>query len=120
MGNRIILEGGNDSPEVLYSDDNCTLSISGVCMPENAVEMFLPIFNGINELNTNNLILTLNLQYLNSMSSKQLLRLLMTIIDKFQELKIVWNFEEGDMLMQMKGEELKEVLQIEKFEIIAL
>lgn len=104
-----------DTPSVNFKEG--VLEIDGVCMPENATDMFKPIFDNLKVIDKSNLSILLNFKYLNSMSSKQLLRLLFVSSDLFESFNIVWSYSKEDDLMKMKGKELKEILENVKFEL---
>ena len=113
-----IIKREKDIPSVSYQEN--TLLMEGVCMPENAADMFKTISENLESIDKDELKIKLNFKYLNSMSSKQLLRLLFTSVDKFKEFEVVWSYAKEDELMKMKGEELQEILEDVKFEINSL
>ena len=120
--NTTILKQTDEQPNVEVELGSNTISMEGVCMPENAVEMFKPIFDIIQELlsKKENIRLNFNLKYLNSMSSKQLLRLLFEIDDSESSYSVVWKFSDGDQIMKSKGEELQSILDISDFKFEAI
>lgn len=119
MKNTTILKQTDDYPKVELNEETNTLIIEGVSMPENAVKMFQPVFEQIHILIQKKELINLriHLKYLNSMSSKQLLRLLFEIKESNTPHSIVWNYSHGDEIMKLKGDEIKSILELEKFEI---
>ena len=115
-----ILSSTEESPEVVFNPESATLSITGVCMPENAVTTFSPIFDRLQNITSSvsSLNVEFSFKYLNSMSSKQVLRLIDTIVENSNGYSINWYYDNGDTLMMMKGEEIKEILELENFNII--
>lgn len=45
--NRTILKSTSDYPNVQFDEVNNVITIEGVCMPENAVDMFAPVFEDL-------------------------------------------------------------------------
>lgn len=105
---------------MFYNKDTKTLVFEGVCMPENAVEMFAPIFEFISKISARKVNIELNFKYLNSMSSKQLLRLFLEIYENFQNFEFIWKYDEDDELMKMKGEEFEAILETPNFKIVTI
>jgi hypothetical protein len=52
----------------------------------------------------------IDLQYMNSMSNKQLLKLIRNVSARDNSLRIEWKYQPGDDLIRMKGEEIKSIL----------
>ncbi|MFO0358759.1 MAG: SiaC family regulatory phosphoprotein [Sphingobacteriaceae bacterium] len=111
---KIRIEETEDTPLV---EANCGsenhISIKGVSMPENTLEFYEPlreqIIQKINfELPT---ILTVELSYMNSMSNKQIIKLIDLFKQKCRNLKVIWRYERTDDLMKIKGEEIMMVLK---------
>lgn len=119
----VFIEETKSSPKIILNADENTLIIKGQSYPENAVNFFKPIFNWIEEyLETVDceVILKLNLLYLNTSSSK----CIMDLIDIFNEaynnsknVKIHWYYHPENSAMKECGEEFKEDQDI-PFEII--
>ena len=114
-----ILKEGAGIPEVTFNESNNSLLIAGVCMPENATQMFKSIFDFIDNKIEKSISLVLKIKYLNSMSSKQLLRLLFEITENYEPVVITWYYKKEDDLMRMKGEELFEIIEAENFTLSA-
>ncbi|MDQ3192343.1 MAG: DUF1987 domain-containing protein, partial [Bacteroidota bacterium] len=57
----------------------------------------------------------INLEYFNSSSVKQVLKVLITleeIVKKGQKVNITWYYNQEDELMEIKGQEIKSILKI--------
>lgn len=111
---KIRIEETEDTPlvEANFGSEN-HISIKGVSMPENTLEFYEPlreqIIQKINfELPT---ILTVELSYMNSMSNKQIIKLIDLFKQKCRNLKVIWRYERTDDLMKIKGEEIMMVLK---------
>ena len=122
LKNSTILKSTEEFPNITFDENNQAIVIDGVCMPENAVEMFEPVFEFLETLISSKSTINLNikLSYINSMSSKQLFRILYEVIESGNEYFIAWNYSLEDELMKMKGEEIKDVLGVSNFEIKAV
>ncbi|MEI6020595.1 MAG: SiaC family regulatory phosphoprotein [Bacteroidota bacterium] len=86
--------------------------IKGLSMPENVLEFYAPLndkifsfFDGAFE----NIQLDINLEYMNSMSNKQLLKLLKNMAEKDNQLKVIWRYNEQDDLIKHKGAEIQSI-----------
>ncbi len=103
------IEGTKHTPEVLIDEDGLNIEIRGVSMPENAFDFYVPIIEKIEAaLNSaKSISLTMEITYLNSMSNKQLLKLLKVIESSSADKKVVWRSKEDDRLIKMKGMEMK-------------
>lgn len=106
------IEATESSPLCEVSVEAKSIMLSGVSMPENANEYYLPIIEKVTSLFTSasgDFVLTVDLRYMNSMSNKQLLRLMKHIESMGFSLTVNWQYQTGDDLMKVKGEELKRI-----------
>ena len=109
-----------DSPCVRMDRSDKLIEIKGLSMPENAFEFYSPLINEVDKLfvgNQEEIQVLISLEYLNSMSNKQLLRFLKHLEQKFNKAKVEWLFASGDDLMKLKGEELQSICTDMVFEI---
>ena len=112
----IKLRASKKEPGVILDRENSVFEISGRSIPENAVSFYAPLKIWISEYiqNPNELtIFTLKLEYLNSSSTKQLLKMLVElemIKKQDKEIRIVWQYESNDDIIRERGEELESVL----------
>ncbi len=115
MGNEVfVIKGEEDTPFVSLQKNNDLNSIilKGVSMPENVLDFYNPLSEKIFSFfdgNFANINLEISLEYMNSMSNKQLLKLVRNIAVKDTNLKIVWKYNSNDQLIKMKGEEIKSI-----------
>lgn len=89
-------------------------------MPENADEFYSPLLQKVDELigsDGDQVTITIELSYMNSMSNKQILRLLKHLEGKSFSLVVNWNYAPGDELMKVKGEELDRICDSVAFHI---
>jgi hypothetical protein len=85
------------TPEVKFSTDG-RLMIEGRSLPENVVEFYNPLIAWASMLKAEVVKFDLNLEYLNSASSKKLLEVLRSLdVNKsIKELIINWHYESDD------------------------
>ena len=95
------------------------ITIAGVSMPENTLDFYVPLLEQIAQLcsGTKNNKLIFHLEYMNSMSNKQVLKLISMMLKNDPELKITWKYSSDDELIKMKGEEMKTLLGDVSFSI---
>jgi len=100
----IEIEQTNKTPYVLFTDSSLTLI--GRTYPENAVGFYKPIMNELNEIEKyDEFTVDLNLEYINTSSSKAILYLIRKIADKCKgEVNINWSIEKGDDSMDDMAE----------------
>jgi len=120
MSVEFIIEATESSPLCTINQDDKSILLSGVSMPENANEFYLPIIEEVNSLfdgASGDFLMTVDLSYMNSMSNKQLLRLMKHIESKGFQLTVNWKYQMDDQLMKVKGEELKRICSSVNFVI---
>lgn len=116
MSNKLLLiEATEDTPrvEVDALTDSNVISIKGVSMPENTLEFYEPLKEELlNKLNFGNpTTLSIEFSYMNSMSNKQIIKLIALFQQKCKDLTVIWKYERNDDLMKLKGEEITMVLR---------
>ena len=122
MQETLFLEGTKSSPEILFSKENNEFKVSGRSIVENPNKFYMPIYEWLNEYVKNpnpNTDFHFDLEYFNSSSARQVMKLIM-LLEDIQEtgnkVKVTWLFEEGDEMSEERGEEIKAVSKLE-FEI---
>jgi hypothetical protein len=111
--NPLIIDAKEDTPMVRLEtkDGKNLILIQGVSMPENAFEFYTPLFESVFSFfkSFSNTTLEISLEYMNSMSNKQVLRLIWNIYEKSPDLKVIWKHAINDELIKLKGEEIKSI-----------
>ena len=111
-------DGTHDTPKVILDKSLDAFLIQGRSMPEDASYIFRPIHHWLKEYSEDPNPLTrleFDLEYFNSSTLKELIRILRFFEEMKKEghtIEIVWCFEDGDDLMEIKGEELKSIIKI--------
>ncbi len=103
-----------DTPAVILQKNKGvnTILIKGLSMPENALDFYTPLSEKIFAFFDENfcgISMEIDLHYMNSMSNKQLMKLIRGIAAKDNALKINWIYSPTDELIRMKGEEIKSI-----------
>jgi hypothetical protein len=118
MEKTIKIKETEDTPRVILDKLNNKFEISGRSLPEDASKFYFPILNWIEgyvkEPNPET-ILNINLEYFNSSSIKQLVMLLIQleyIMKSDKTVKVVWSYDKDDELIEIKGLEIKSILDL--------
>lgn len=123
MERSLRIKGTEDTPEIVFDMGTNEFSITGRSLPEDASEFYAPVLNWMKwylELPNPSTELRLYLDYFNSSSVKQILNLLMLLEEPAKtgkNVKITWQYAEDDDLMEIKGNELKSMVNV-PFEVV--
>lgn len=107
-----ITEATEDTPSFILDPIKNEIRIKGISMPENAFEIYDPIEKKALDLFKNTktpLCLEIELFYMNSMSNKQVLKLIKGLTAQNPKMKVIWKYSPADTLIKMKGEEIKSI-----------
>src|SRR5688572_16579547 len=114
-GETLYIGAQDDTPMVKHEikGDMNVITIAGVSMPENTLDFYVPLLQQIDTIFTGSKKnkLVFHLEYMNSMSNKQIVKLISSEFKKDPGLKVEWNYSKGDELIKMKGEELKSLIE---------
>lgn len=107
----ILIEATHSTPAVNFNCDG-RLMIEGRSLPEDVNKFYGPLIEWIVKMMSESVKLDINLEYLNSASSKKLLELLkiMDANSRIKSLIINWHYEEGDDDALETGQIFEEVL----------
>lgn len=113
----LFIEPTRKTPEIKF---NCNgeLFLTGISLPQNVIDFFLPIFNWLNELKStspNKITFTIDLVYLDTSSTKAILtmlKLLKEMVGVHGDLSVIWKYENGDADMLDQGEVLQRTTRI--------
>lgn len=110
------LEPTTSTPAVRFTTDG-RLLIEGRSLPENVARFYEPLINWTKELDTETVRMDLNLEYLNSASSKKILEIL-RIIDRNVLIKsfiVNWHYEADDEDALESGQIFEDLLDKAEF-----
>lgn len=93
----INLDATNYTPFTTFSVDG-NLKLEGRSYPENAAAFYDPLIDFTNYLESKVVRIDINLEYINTASSKKLLHLLQVLDDNesLKKIMVNWHYEEGD------------------------
>jgi hypothetical protein len=94
---KMIIEASTHSPRVEFCPDGL-LKLEGRSFPENASEFYDPLIAYVCELEVMTVNLLVNLEYINTASSKKLLELFRQLDSNENVFNVIvnWHYEEGD------------------------
>jgi len=123
MNPLIIYAKGNTIPGINLDKVNGIFEISGWSHPEDAVSFYAPVFDWLNKYAANpNEEMTFNfhLQYLNSSSVKQIVKLIFLLESMSKEKKVIvhWHHDLDDTDMLFMGKKFEQMSTL-SFEFIA-
>lgn len=105
------------TPHINFDHTTGKFVLEGRSIPENSLEYYRPLIEWINDYNKNpqpNTVLSVNLEYFNTSTSKclvEIFRKLESINDR-SDVKIVWHYDEEDEDMMESGEDFRKILKI--------
>ena len=104
------------TPDIYGSVEKGLIKIQGICRPENAIEYFRDFISWMkyfNMVTTANILVEIDLEYMNTSSGMILYKILSGIKSKLnsgQKLMIVWRYDQQDQDMKMVGEDFQYML----------
>jgi len=109
--NNLIIEPTSSTPAIQFREEG-RLLIEGRSLPENAIKFFIPLIEWAANLTARNVKLDINLDYLNSSSTKTLLELLKAFDANSNIITfyIDWHYEEDDEDILENGQIFEELL----------
>ena len=114
----LFIIGSNECPTILLDKDKGTFEISGQSLPEEAISFYLPVIEWFEEYIKEPLpetILTLDLDYCNSSSTKAIADVLEVLEDYYNaggKVEIRWMYMEDDDDMLDVGKEFQEIIKV--------
>lgn len=112
---KLFLEGSKDKPKVNFDRDKGYLFIGGASLPENVLEVYVPILEWMNEyiIDPNpDTKIEFYFEYLNTASSQMIMRILEKCLElksQCDTLSIDWYYISGDLDMRDFGQEMAEL-----------
>ena len=117
----ILLEGTAKTPEVKFSIDPISMSLSGRAIPENSIEFYKPLLDWVDQSIQSHdevVCISVKLEYFNTSSSKCLMDLFKRIEKAAPMASVDWYYEEEDEDMLEAGEDYDAIIDI-PFRLIA-
>lgn len=115
------IEATKSSPSVIFNTSGI-LSIEGKAIPDNAITFFEPLFMWIDQLDSEDVVFDVNLEYMNTSASMQLFRLLRKLEENclISNISVNWHYEEDDEDHYDTGLMFEERLHRIKFSYLSL
>ncbi|MDK2979567.1 MAG: hypothetical protein PWP52_2281 [Bacteroidales bacterium] len=114
----LLIEALESTPKIFLDKENSKFVIAGKSFPEESKTFYAPVFEWLEEYAKNPNDKTwfeFKMEYFNSASSLMLLEI-MNILNKMnkagKEVKIIWNYLDGDDDMLEAGEEYAELVNV--------
>lgn len=114
----LTIEATSETPGVYLNANEGTFKFSGKSYPENVHDFYSSVLEYIQNYTQNPLdktILEFTWSYYNTATSKIMVKIikeLKTVVEKGKEIEIKWICKSTDDLMIEKGEELKDLLDV--------
>lgn len=112
------IEQTDDSPLVIFDQENQLFEISGKSLPEDVVDFYQPLLDWLNDYRKKplaNTIFNLKLTYFNTASSKLIMDILLIfeeMVEAGQKVVIRWHSLRSDEDMQEAGKEYEEMIEV--------
>ena len=118
----LLIQATADTPKVHLDKDNNVFEISGLSLPEDAIEFYKPVMAWLEEYSAApnpETDFNLKLEYFNTASSKQIIQLLLFLekLNTNTKVKILWHYKDIDEDMHDLGEEYSEIIKVD-FELV--
>ena len=106
-----------DTTPSIFCNNKGEIKIEGRSLPENSDIVFKPLFEWIDKMEADKVVIDINLIYMNTSSSKQIFNLLLKLEndDNINSLSINWYYDEDDEEHLEAGEIFEEHLEKAEF-----
>jgi hypothetical protein len=117
----LYINNTESTPEINFKGTG-ELSIKGKSLPEDPKKFYDPIFKWADDFSADNVELNIQLEYVNTSSSKRIIELVKSLDNnrKIKELKMNWFYEEDDSDMLEFGEMIQHSLRRTKANYIEI
>jgi len=112
----ILIPETTDSPLVEFDTQNSTLLIKGKSLLENTYDFYGPVLSSVNKFvnqTGKSLKVDVCFDYLNSSTSRYFMELLMILENSDGDHIINWLYEDGDDVIEEKGEQFKSLVELD-------
>lgn len=119
MEKELKIDGGEFTPDVHFSAETGKLSFGGRSMPENVGAFFNPLIEWVKEYVSSpaeNTTLEIFFEYYNSSTARRLTELiyeLEALKEAGKNVKVLWLYKAGDVVMKENGEEIQSVVDLD-------
>jgi len=115
----LIIEATKTSPGIYLHKEENVLKVSGRSIVEDPNKFYMPIYTWLEDYvadPNDSTDFTFDLEYFNSSSARQVMKLIIQlekITQPGKKVRVLWLFEEGDEMSQERGEEIKIVSKLQ-------
>jgi hypothetical protein len=115
----LIIPESGECPAINFNGATGLFMLSGKSYPENVNDFYKPVFDYLDHYKkapNSKTTLEFNWLYFNTATSKIIIKLIMALKelnDQGKQVEILWKCKKTDELMVEKGEEIKDVLDID-------
>ena len=114
----LVINGNKQKPDLVFSANTGELNISGQSLPENAISLYAPVIEWIDEYAKSpakQTIFSLKMKYYNTASSKMfftIIKKLNTLFRAGHDIEVKWHYNEDDEDMLDAGEYLRDLVDV--------
>lgn len=119
----LTIEKSKNNPEIVFNKEENILKVSGRSIVEDPNKFYMPIYEWLEAYVADPNPVTefkFDLEYFNSSSARQVMKLIM-LLEKLhlegKNVKVTWLYEQGDEMSQERGMEIKAVSKL-PFDIV--
>jgi hypothetical protein len=112
---KLNIEPGKETPHIHFDGENGYFSITGKSYPENVYDFYEPVFEYIEQYKQNispKTTLEFNWLYYNTATSKVIMKIIMRLKEISSDFQINWYYKKDFDLIMEKGEEIKNILDV--------
>lgn len=109
------IEAGKETPRIYFDGANGHFVISGKSYPENVNAFYEPLFEYIDQYKQKiapKTILEFNWLYYNTATSRIIMKIIVRLREVSHELQVKWFYKKDSELIKEKGEEIKDILDV--------
>jgi len=123
----LVLEATQSSPQIVFDAETGVLEIKGKSYPENPAEFYAPVLRWLKDYldlaDTDEVVVNMEVIYLNSSSSKAFLNLLQALDDaavKGKRVTVNWRYHKENEIGLECGEEFGQDLESLTFNLVEI
>lgn len=113
---KLHIEPTNETPEILLDGEKGIFEFSGKSYPENVNSFFKPVFDYIDAYKENprpKTVVNFKWLYFNTLTARYIVKIIMHLKDLRFETEVNWICKKGFDVIIEKGQEIKEILDID-------
>lgn len=114
----LVINGDRQKPDLVFSETTGEFNVSGQSLPENAIALYAPVLEWIDEYSKSpakQTVLSMSMKYYNTASSKMFFSIIKKLNSLFKsghDVEIKWYYYEDDEDMLDAGEYLRDLVDV--------